>query len=276
MVNGIATPFVTMVIADLLGVPPEDRETFREVIDAAPPPGNMQAEEAPTQFSPLEFMAGYFARYLAERRAAPRQDILSELATATYPDGTLPEIEDLVKMATFMFGAGQDTSAKLLSNATRYIVDVPGLQETLRAEPKRIPALLEEVLRLEGSTKATFRLARRDTTIGGTPVKAGTRVLVALAAANRDPRRWENPDEFRLERPRILEHLAFGRGVHTCAGAPLARAEVRVILEEFLARTRHIDLDAQHHGPPGERRFEFEPSFIIRGLKELHVTLEAA
>jgi len=244
------------------------------VIDATAVPGNMEAPQNPFQAGHFEFMAGFFARYLAERRAAPREDILSELATATYPDGTLPEIEDLVKMATFLFAAGQDTSAKLLSNATRYIVDVPGLQETLRAEPARITSLLEEVLRLEGSVKATFRLARRDTTIGGTPVKAGTRVLVALAAANRDPRRWENPDEFRLERPRILEHLAFGRGVHTCAGAPLARAEVRVILEEFLARTRHIDLDAQRHGPPGERRFEFEPSFIIRGLEKLIIEVK--
>ena len=127
--------------------------------------------------------------------------------------------------------------------------------------------------RCEGSTKATFRLARRKTRIGEFEVPAGKRVVVALAAANRDPRRWDEPQEFRFDRPRIREHLAFARGVHTCIGAPLARAEVRVILEHFLQHTSAISLSEEKHGKPGNRRLDYEPSFIIRGLANLHVEL---
>jgi len=274
IVNEIATPFVTLVIADLLGVPEEDREKFREVIDNAPPPGDMESSEAEGP-SPLEFMGGFFFQYLSERRANPGDDILSQLAQTTYPDGSQPEIIDLVKIATFMFGAGQDTSAKLLSNAMRFIVEEPGLQQQLRADPDLIPAMLEEVLRLEGSTKATFRLARRNTKIGDIEVPAGKRIMIALAAANRDPRRWENPNEFQLNRHRIREHLAFGRGVHTCAGAPLARAEIKIIIEHFLKYTDNIDISAEKHGAPEDRKLDYEPSFIIRGLENMHLDLSS-
>lgn len=275
MVNGIATPYVTMVIADLLGVPSEDRDKFRAVIDAAPPPGDMESTQAEGP-SPLEYMGMFFFEYLQARRDNPGDDILSELAAFTYPDGSLPDLIELVKLSTFMFGAGQDTSAKLLSNATHFITDIPGLQDMLRADPSLIPAMLEEVLRMEGSTKATFRVAVRDTKIGDVNVPAGKRIIVGLAAANRDPRRWENPNEFQLNRPRIREHLAFGRGAHTCAGAPLAKAEVAVILEHFLKQTSHIALNEEQHGTLGNRHMKYEPSWIIRGLANLHVDLTPA
>jgi cytochrome P450 len=278
LIKEISTPFVTLVIADLLGVPPADRQFFMDTIEAAPPPGSLDSSQ--NDYSgedhPMAVMGAYFYRYLIERQQSPRDDILTELAGASYPDGTTPRIEDLVSLATFMFGAGQDTSAKLLGNAMRFIVDQPGLQDRLRAEPSLIPAMLEEILRLEGSTKQTARLARRDTKIGDTPVRAGTKLLVALSAANRDPRRWEKPQDFELNRPRIKEHVAFGRGKHVCAGAPLARVEVRVIIEKFLEATSNIDLDETKHGPRGSRNLEFEPSFIIRGLAELHLKLTAA
>jgi cytochrome P450 len=177
-------------------------------------------------------------------------------------------------LGVFIFGAGQDTSAKLLGNAMRYIVDEPGLQAQLRADRSLIPAMLEEVLRLEGSTKQLSRLARRDTKIGNLPVKAGTKVLMGIPGANRDPARWEAPHEFRLNRPKIREHLGFGRGKHVCIGAPLARVEVRVILEKFFEHTTHIDLDEAKHGVAGARNFDFDPSFIIRGLSELWVKME--
>jgi cytochrome P450 len=218
-------------------------------------------------------MGLFFFEYLSDRRENPRDDLLTQLALATYPDGELPDLIEMVKLSGFLFGAGQDTSAKLLSNAMRHLVEVPGLQDQLRKDHSLVPDMLEEVLRLEGSTKVTFRIARRNTTVGGRAVPAGTRLTVALAAANRDPRRWENPDEFRLGRPRIKEHLGFGRGVHTCAGAPLARLEVAEIIEQFLAHTSHIGLSAAHHGPPGQRRLDYEPSYIIRGLARLHLDL---
>jgi cytochrome P450 len=276
LISEIASPFVTLVIADLLGVPDDDREVFRKVIDSAPPPGDMETEGArrADAVHPLEFMARYFVGYLTERRANPGQDVLSDLATAKYPDGSTPDLMEIVRLSTFLFGAGQDTSAKLLGNAMRFIVEDPELQRTLRADPSLIPAFIEEVLRLEGSTKMTSRVARRDTRIGDIEVPAGKKILIAFAAANRDPERWEDPRAFKLDRPRAKEHVAFGRGAHVCAGAPLARVEIRVILEKFFEHTSEIDLLESEHGPRGDRTLDYEPSFIIRGLAAMHLTLK--
>ena len=273
LIKQIATPFVTMVIADLLGVPAADRQIFMDAIEAGPPPGSIESDDLMAQHQPMVVMGMYFAGYVQERRQDPRADILSELANATYPDGSMPEALEIVRLATFLFGAGQDTSAKLLGNTMKFIVDEPGLQARLRDNPSLIPQLLEEVLRLEGSAKMTARLARKDTHIGELQVPAGTRVMLALSAANRDPRRWENPRALVLDRPKIKEHLAFGRGAHVCAGAPLARAEVRIILEKFLEHTAHIGLVEEKHGPRDNRNFDYEASFIIRGLSELHIEM---
>lgn len=272
LMNEVATPFVTLVVADLLGVPAEDRQLFMEALASGPPPGSLNTEEMLNAPSALDLMAKYFIGYVTDRRANPRQDILTDLATAKFPDGSTPDAMEIVRLSTFLFAAGQDTSAKLLGNSFRYIVDEPGLQDQLRGNLALIPSLLEEVLRLEGSTKATARLARKDTTVGGVKIPAGAKLMLSLAAANRDPRRWEDPARFKLDRPGSREHLSFGRGAHTCAGAPLARAEVRIILEKFLAQTSRIDILAEKHGPKGNRTYEFEPSFITRGLSELHVT----
>jgi hypothetical protein len=174
-----------------------------------------------------------------------------------------------------MFGAGQDTSAKLLGNAMKFLVSEPGLQDDLRANPSRIPDFIEEVLRLEGSTKQTARLARKDTKIGDLEVKAGTKILLALSAANRDPSRWENPQELILNRKKIKEHVGFGRGKHVCAGAPLARVEVRILLEKLLEHTAKIELDLGKH-PNGIADLSYEPSFIIRGLQTMNLKLTPA
>ncbi len=276
LIKTVATPFVTLVIADLLGVPEDDREIFMEAIENGPPPGSLNADDLTSPDQPLVLMGMYFAGYVADRRENPRDDVLSELSNATYPDGTTPDAMEIVRLTTFLFGAGQDTSAKLLGNAMRFIVEQPGLQAQLRATPSLIPNFLEEVLRLEGSSKMTARLAKKDTHLGQLAVPAGTKVMLALAAANRDPRRYTDPQAFQLDRPKNKEHLAFGRGAHVCIGAPLARVEVRVIIEKFLALTSNIELDAEKHGPPGQRTLEYEPSFIIRGLAELNLKLTPA
>ena len=277
MVNEIATPFVTMVVADLLGVPEEDRAKFRAVIDAAPRPGSMTQDSNTEEFTgPLEYMARFFAEYIIDRRSNPRDDVLTRLATTTYPDGKLPELQDLVTLAGTIFGAGQDTSAKLLSTSMRFLVENQELQSQLRSDPSLIPDFIEEVLRLEGPTKATFRLARRDSKIGDVEVPAGKRIVVALAAGNRDPRRWENPDDFQMGRNRAKEHLSFSRGAHACAGAPLARAEIRMVLEEFLAQTSAIEFSEEHHGTAENRHMEYDPSYFIRGLSALHVKFTPA
>lgn len=280
LINEVATPYVTMVIADLLGVPEEDRQKFRDVIDAGPPPGNMDTagedQQAPKGSNALMFMAGFFFQYLTDRRANPREDVMTELALARYPDGSLPDIGEAVKSAMFLFAAGQDTSAKLLGNAFRFLCDRQDIQQQLREDRSLIPDFIEEMMRLEGSTKATFRLSKRRTKIGDFEIPAGQRVVIALPAANRDPRRWDDPHEFRMGRPRIKEHIGFGRGAHTCAGAPLARVEVAALLDRFLEHTSSFDLADAHHGPRENRRVDYEASYIIRGIERLFVEFQPA
>jgi cytochrome P450 len=273
LIKDIAVPFATLVVADLLGVPPDDRDHFMAVIAAGAPPGSLDGERVDEGAQPMVVMAGFFVNYILERRQAPQADVLTELAQATYPDGTTPDVGELVRLSTFLFGAGQDTTAKLVGNAMRFFVEQPGLQAQLRADISLLPAFLEEVLRLEGSTKMTSRLARKPTKLGGLDIPAGTKVMLALAAANRDPRRWDDPKNFVLNRPKIKENVAFGRGAHVCIGNPLARVESRIVFEKLIEMTSHIDFDEIVHGKPGQRKFDYEPSFIIRGLENLDLVL---
>ena len=201
-------------------------------------------------------------------------EILTELALAKFPDGSQPSLVDVTALGAFLFGAGQDTTNRLLSNGFRIIAEQPDIQEELRADPGRIPAFLEELLRYEGSVKSGGRLCVKTTTVGGVEIKAGTAILLSHMAANRDGKRFENPHHFDMNRPRIKEHLAFGRGAHTCIGAPLARKEVTISIERLLARMGNIRLDEQFHGPEGNRRFDYEPTYILRALKSLHLTFD--
>ena len=134
-----------------------------------------------------------------------------------------------------------------------------------------IPDFLEEVLRLESPVKTIFRLARTSTTVGGVGIPAGSTVMLMNGAANRDPRRFEDPGELRIDRPNAMTHLSFGRGVHACPGGPLSRAEGRVALNILLDRFGDIRLSDAHHGPAGARRFRFQPSFFSRRIEELHL-----
>jgi cytochrome P450 len=267
-----ARPFALLVIADLLGVPEEDHEVFREVLGAPRPGARIGAlDQEPLAHDPLAWLDDKFSTYLSERRDNPRADVLTELATATYEDGSIPEIADVVKSATFLFGAGQETTTKLLSSALRFLAERPDIVEQLRDDRSRIPNFFEEMLRTESPVKSDPRLVRKTTTLGGVELKAGTIVLMLPGAINRDPRKFQNPNEFRIDRPNVREHLAFARGTHTCPGSPLARAENRISLERILDRMTDVRLDASQHGPPGDRRFSFEPTYILRGLTELHL-----
>ncbi|HLS79757.1 MAG TPA: cytochrome P450 [Nocardia sp.] len=270
-----AKPFATLAIADLLGVPEHDHDEFLFTLTGSSRPGSRVGalDHEPVGSNPLQWLDDKFARYLTDRRREPRADVLGALAVTPYPDGTLPEIIEVVRPATFLFAAGQETVTKLLSSAVRVLADRPELQRRLRADRSLIGAFIEEALRVESPTKVDFRLARRTTTIGGVHIPAGTVVMICIGAANRDPRKFEAPDEFRLERRNAREHLAFGRGVHTCAGAPLARVEGRITLERLLDRFAGIAVDEAFHGPTDARRYEYEPTFLLRGLRELHLTL---
>src|SRR5690606_3627386 len=166
-----------------------------------------------------------FGQYIEDRRANPTDDVLTGLATATFPDGTLPPVDDVLRIAANVFSAGQENTVRLLSSALRIIAEQPELQKTLRSEPDRIPNFIEETLRFESPIKGDFRLAKTPTTIGGVDVSAGTIMMLVNGAANRDPRQFSDPNDFDIDRRNARTHIAFGRGVHSCPGAPLARPE---------------------------------------------------
>jgi cytochrome P450 len=264
-------PFAMLVIADLLGVPETDHLLFRRFLGGGP--GPISGEQR-SELNALASLDAWFEEYVADRRREPRADVLTELALARYPDGSIPEVIEVVRTATFLFAAGQETTARLLATALKHLAEHPELQGELRARRERIPDFIEEALRIESPVKADCRLAVRATRLGGVEIAAGTTVMILNGAANRDPRRFESPAEFRIDRPNAKEHIAFGRGNHACPGGPLARAEARVSLERILDRMRDIRLSEEHHGPAGARRFEYEPTWVLRGLRRLHLEFE--
>ncbi|MGC9496384.1 cytochrome P450 [Streptomyces sp. WG7] len=277
-VRGFAGPFSMLVIADLLGVPEEDRAEFRARLQSpeAHKPGIGSTGEETLEHTPLEFLYGRFTTYIEERRRRPRGDVLTGLATAAFPDGATPEVADVVRVAANVFAAGQETTVRLLGSALLTLAERPDLQRLLRAERQRIPLFIEESLRTESPVKGDFRLARTATTVGGAELPAGTTVMLVNSAANRDPRQFPDPAVFDIERPNARRHIAFGRGVHSCPGAPLARAEARVAIERLLDRTSDIRISERAHGPAGDRRFSYVPTFILRGLTELHLEFDPA
>jgi cytochrome P450 len=274
-ITGYAQPFAMLAVADLLGVPEADHQRFREGFGLSASPGQVGAgAEGSVGENPLAWLDEWFAAYVEDRRREPRKDVLTDLALATYPDGSIPDVTSVVRTATFLFAAGQETTARLLASALKHLSEHPDVQDRLRESPERIPDFIEEVLRLESPVKADFRLAKRTTKVGGVEVAAGTPVMLLNGAANRDPERFGCPHDFDMERPNVQAHIAFGRGVHSCPGGPLARAEGRISLERLLARTRNIRLDEEHHGPAGARRFRYEPTWVLRGLTSLHLTFD--
>jgi cytochrome P450 len=272
-ISAYSKPFALLVVADLLGVPEGDHQRFREGFGAAGNPGKV-GDEHIGDVGGANFLGWcdeYFANYIEDRRREPRDDVLTDLALATYPDGSMPDAINVVRTATFLFAAGQETTAKLLAVALRYLAEQPELQDQLRRNKELIPAFIEESLRIESPVKADFRLAKRATTIGGVDIAPGTPVMLLNGAANRDPRRFECPAEFQADRSNSRAHMAFGRGNHTCPGAPLARTEGRISIERILDRVQDIRLSEEQHGPPGDRRFHYEPTWVLRGMTQLHI-----
>ena len=274
-ISAYTQPFAMLAVADVLGVPEVDHQRFREFFGLSSAPGEVGGD-GDIGLNALEGLDAWFATYIEDRRREPRDDALTRLALGTYPDGTTPEVSAVVRTATFLFAAGQETTARLLAVGLKYLCEYPELQDELRAHPERIPDFIEESLRIESPVKSDFRLARRSTTVAGVDIAAGTPVMLLNGAANRDPRLFESPAEFRLDRPNAKVHLAFGRGVHACPGGPLARVEGRVSIARILDRMRDIRLSEEHHGPPSDRHFDYEPTWILRGLHELHIEFTPA
>lgn len=275
-ITGFAGPFTLRVIADLLGVPEQDRPELLERLARGTHGSGLGNAEKTLTKTPLEYLYDVFATYVEDRRAQPRDDVLTGLATASFPDGSMPEVGDVVRVATNVFSAGQETTVRLLSTALKVLGDRPDIQQKLRADRSLLPNFIEECLRIESPVKGDFRLSRVPTTIGDQPLGAGCTVMVINGAANRDPRRFDDPDHFDPERKNARQHLAFGRGIHSCPGAPLARAETRVGLERLLDRTTDIRISESRHGPADNRNYQYIPTYILRGLTELHLEFDLA
>ncbi len=262
------SPFTLLVVADLLGVPEADHETFREQLQGDRRPTNVGG---PMLHKPLEFLYDRFTAYIEDRRRQPRDDVMTKLATAPFPDGSLPDVHDVMLIASNLFAAGQETTARLLGTMLRLMGERPELQQQLRDNRELIPAFAEEALRLESPLQGQFRLARVATRVGDVDIPPGTSVFVMPGAANRDPRQFEEPTELRLDRPNGRQHIGFGFGIHLCAGAPLARAEAYVSANRLLDRMADIRISESHHGTADARRYEYTPVYLLRGLENLHL-----
>jgi len=276
LIGEYGQPFAMLVIADLLGVPEEDQREFQDQL--GPGRGNrtgtVGATDREMAHSPLEFLYEKFSGYIEERRREPRHDVLTGMATATFPDGSTPDALDVARIAANLFAAGQETTVRLFGTALQRIGEDHDLQQLLRERRDLIPNFVEECLRIESPVKGDFRLARVTTDVGGVTVPAGSTVMVVNGAANRDPRHFECPADFDVERANARQHLAFGRGPHICPGAPLARAEGRITVERLLDRMGDIRISETEHGPAGNRRYDYVPTYILRGVSRLHLEFD--
>ncbi len=263
-----AQPFSLVVIADLLGIPEEDHRILRRRVVEQGPAGKLGQRP---QGNILGYLEEFFIPYIEERRRQPREDILTAMAQARFPDGSLPEVIDVVRVGTILFSGGQGTSARFQIALLKLLAEDPELQERLRQDRTLIPAFVEEGLRFKSPTKVNFRMARVSTNVGDIAIPAGSTLVLLLGAADRDARRFECPAEFHSDRPNAGQHVAFGRGRHSCPGGPLVRSEARITLNRVLNRADDVRISESHHGPPDARRFEYTPSYIMQGVEALHL-----
>ena len=272
ILDALAGPLPATVIADIIGIPPEHRALFLDWKEAVF--GNPDAETSRATSERYVRIRQLFASFIAARRDQPSDDMVSNLVTAQTAGGEGLDDQTVLGLLMLFLGGGQETTGKAITSGLRLVGERPALQRQLRTEPDRLPAFIEEVLRFEPPVRGIFRIATRDTTIGGVEVPEGSFVQLMWASGNRDQRAFEDPDAFDPERyagdrrpPRPV--LTFGHGIHLCPGAHLARLQIRVAFEELFERFASIRL-AQ------DNPYHYVPSHILRGLSSLWLDLEPA
>jgi cytochrome P450 len=267
LVHEFAVLLPLTIIAECLGVGNDDLPVFKKWSDdfvAAIGNHNMNQEQLRSLLlSQNEFFV-YFQEKINERRVAPRPDLISDVIDARLDGEPLSDNEMLAMFNQFLV-AGNETTTKLIAASVRILAESPELQQRLREDPSLIAGFVEEVLRLEAPVQGLYRTAVHDAVVGGVPIPAGSHLMLVYAAGNRDARMFPDPETPDPERANAMRHLAFGHGEHFCIGAALARAEGRIAVGSILNRLDNIAL------APGNR-FDFEPSYVLHGLKELHVT----
>ncbi|MGW0576734.1 cytochrome P450 family protein [Streptomyces sp. NPDC002920] len=261
LIASYAAPLPIAVICDLLGVAEDDRLDFRSWTDALVVPDPARPDRAKEA---VRGLLAYFTRLLTDKRAAPADDLLSALIAVRDEEDRLSE-DELMSLAFLILIAGYENTVHLIGNATLALLRHPGRLAELRADPGRLGPAVEELARYDGPVPlAIRRFPTEDVVIGGVTVPAGETVLLSLAAAHRDPRRFSEPDRLDLDRD-ATGHLALGHGIHYCVGAPLARTETEIALAVLLERFPRLALDV----PPDALRWR--PSMRTRGLLSLPV-----
>ncbi len=267
VIEELAYPLPATVIAELLGVPPEDREQFiRWSADfgAFLDGSSLTPQEAMQALVGVSDFMDYFRVIIAARKDAPRDDLLQALLAAREREDVLSE-DELLANLVLLLAAGHGTTTHLIGNGLLALLRQPDQYARLALEPDLVGTAVQELLRYDSPVQLTGRTARADLTLGGIAVQAGEHVTVILGAANRDPAVFTDPDRLDLARQEN-RHMAFGYGIHFCLGAPLARVEAEEVLAAVARRLPDLRLDF----PPGAEP-EFQPSIVFRGLRELPV-----
>jgi cytochrome P450 len=266
LIDDFAYPLPVVVICELLGVPVEDRERFRgwgldiaRGLDAIllPPDSNVSERSAASRRA----LTDYFRGLIAERRAAPRPDLLSGLIAAEERGDSLSE-EELLATCILLLIAGHETTVNLVANGTLALLRHPAEFRRLRENPGLIASAVEELLRYDGPVQRTARVCGEDVVLAGRRIAAGDMVLPFLGAADRDPAQFPDPDRLDITRA-DNRHLAFGWGIHFCLGAPLARVEGQIAINALVQRLPKLALAA---AAP-----EYRQSLTLRGLASLPV-----
>ncbi len=263
LIDDFAFPLPITVIAELLGVPPEDRNKFRHWSDAL-----LSGEPTPERMQRIipdmvEFNA-YLAALFAERRARPADDLISALVQVEEAGDQLTQIE-LFSMMFLLLIAGHETTVNLIGNGMLALLEHPDQLERLKQHPELLPSAIEEFLRYDGPVaNATRRWASEDVEVCGVLIPRGEQVMVVLASADRDEQRFPNPDDLDITRA-DNRHMAFGHGIHYCLGAPLARLEGQIAIGTLLRRMPNLRLK------DAPETLAWRASLVIRGLERLPV-----
>lgn len=236
----LAVPMPMYIIADQLGVPREMYETFKRWSDAIVMSSDMRLSEdvrADAARSVVE-MHRYLIQMAEQLRENPADNVLSDIVQGEV-DGRKLRNDEIVSLAVQVLVAGNETTTNTIAMGLHLLIQ-EGLEDTLRADLSKIPQFVEETLRLTSTIQGLFRRATRDVEVAGTLIPAGSTVVLRWAAANRDERKFVNPDALDLERKTITQHVTFGMGIHYCLGNQLARGELRTAFATLLERFRNF------------------------------------
>lgn len=270
IVGEFAVPLPMMVIADQLGVPREHMDQFKEWSDTAVEPlGMMLSKERHIHCArkQVEFQH-YFADRLEERRQEPRDDMLTDLVQARF-EGEIPlDTRELLSIVGQLLVAGNETTTNALGAGTYWLINNPDQVSLCRDDMSRIDNVAEEILRIDAPVQGLFRQTTADTTLGGVEIPEGSVVNLRYGSANRDEERFEESDQFNVLRKNASAHLSFGAGIHHCIGAQLARREIQCGMRALIGKLDNLRF------AEGKNTFEHHPSFVLRGLKALHVNFE--